>query len=241
MNVLNPCNSASHITRRTLLQTAGLGGLAWLTPVAHLLGRAQEKEPAHAPAKVGHHAVDGRRPKPVGNIRPARGRDNRRRHPRHRHLRQRRETRPRPPASGRGDGRAHPRALDGQQRRRPRTRHVQRQNRLPARPHFSASIHWRRRLPRAARCRNGHPAPHFHFARPMARPRRLPRRTVRRLQSLQHQRPRRKHHRTRTTQAARQPPRRARSRGAILRARPPPRPRHQDHPPQYHHPKGSCG
>jgi len=46
-----PCNSASHITRRTLLQTAGFGGLAWLTPVAHLLGRAQEKAPTHAPAK----------------------------------------------------------------------------------------------------------------------------------------------------------------------------------------------
>jgi hypothetical protein len=29
----------------------GLGGLAWLTPVAHLLGRAQEKASAHAPAK----------------------------------------------------------------------------------------------------------------------------------------------------------------------------------------------
>ena len=47
----NPCNNASHITRRTMLQTAGLGGLAWLTPVAHWLGRAQEKAPAHAPAK----------------------------------------------------------------------------------------------------------------------------------------------------------------------------------------------
>ncbi|MDG1831767.1 MAG: DUF1501 domain-containing protein [Verrucomicrobiota bacterium] len=49
----NPCNSASHITRRTMLQATatGLGGLAWLTPVAHLLGRAQEKASAHAPAK----------------------------------------------------------------------------------------------------------------------------------------------------------------------------------------------
>ena len=49
----NPCNSTSHITRRTMLQSTatGLGGLAWLTPVAHLLGRAQEKLPAYAPAK----------------------------------------------------------------------------------------------------------------------------------------------------------------------------------------------
>jgi len=47
----NPCNSASHITRRTMLQASSLGGLAWLTPVAHWLGRAQEKAPAHAPAK----------------------------------------------------------------------------------------------------------------------------------------------------------------------------------------------
>jgi hypothetical protein len=47
----NPCNNSSHITRRTMLQTTGLGGLAWLTPVAHLLGRAQEKASAHAPAK----------------------------------------------------------------------------------------------------------------------------------------------------------------------------------------------
>ena len=49
----NPCNSASHITRRTMLQATatGLSGLAWLTPVAHLLGRAQEKASAHAPAK----------------------------------------------------------------------------------------------------------------------------------------------------------------------------------------------
>ncbi|MDE2680139.1 MAG: DUF1501 domain-containing protein [Verrucomicrobiota bacterium] len=49
----NPCNSNSHITRRTMLQATatGLGGLAWLTPVAHLLGRAQEKASAHAPAK----------------------------------------------------------------------------------------------------------------------------------------------------------------------------------------------
>jgi hypothetical protein len=50
-NSSNPCNSDSHITRRTMLQATGLGGLAWLTPVAHWLGRAQEKAPAHAPAK----------------------------------------------------------------------------------------------------------------------------------------------------------------------------------------------
>jgi hypothetical protein len=50
-NFSNPCNSASHITRRTMLQASSLAGLSWLTPVAHWLGRAQEKAPTHAPAK----------------------------------------------------------------------------------------------------------------------------------------------------------------------------------------------
>ncbi len=50
-NPFSPCNSDNHISRRTMLQATGLGGLAWLTPVAHLLGRAQEKAPTHAPAK----------------------------------------------------------------------------------------------------------------------------------------------------------------------------------------------
>ena len=45
------CGSSSHISRRTLLSTAGLGGLAWLTPVAHWLGRAQEKARTNAQAK----------------------------------------------------------------------------------------------------------------------------------------------------------------------------------------------
>jgi hypothetical protein len=45
------CNSASHFHRRTLLKAAGLSGLAWLTPVAHLLGRAEEKSPKGKPAK----------------------------------------------------------------------------------------------------------------------------------------------------------------------------------------------
>ena len=50
-NSSNCCGSASHISRRTMLQATGLGGLAWLTPVAHWLGLAQEKAPAQAPAK----------------------------------------------------------------------------------------------------------------------------------------------------------------------------------------------
>ncbi len=50
-NSSNYCASSSHISRRTLLRTAGLGGLAWLTPVAHWLGRAQEKSRTNAQAK----------------------------------------------------------------------------------------------------------------------------------------------------------------------------------------------
>ena len=46
------CGSASHISRRTMLQATGLGGLAWLTPVAHWLGRAQEKAPAPAKSVI---------------------------------------------------------------------------------------------------------------------------------------------------------------------------------------------
>ncbi|MDP7051076.1 MAG: hypothetical protein QF600_04055, partial [Verrucomicrobiota bacterium] len=42
--------NSSHLSRRTLLRAAGLGGLAWLTPLAHMLGRAQEKEPSQASA-----------------------------------------------------------------------------------------------------------------------------------------------------------------------------------------------
>lgn len=52
---MNPSSNSfvrsTHVSRRTLLRAAGLGGMAWLTPLAHLLGRAQEKEPSHAPAK----------------------------------------------------------------------------------------------------------------------------------------------------------------------------------------------
>ena len=45
------CNSKTHVSRRTLLRTAGLSGLAWLTPVAHWLGRAQEQAPMGGSAK----------------------------------------------------------------------------------------------------------------------------------------------------------------------------------------------
>lgn len=47
----NNCGAPQHLSRRTLLCAAGLGGLAWLTPVAHWLGRAQETAPRGAPAK----------------------------------------------------------------------------------------------------------------------------------------------------------------------------------------------
>ena len=45
------CNSLSHLNRRTLLKAAGLSGLAWLTPVAESLARAEDKAPKGAPAK----------------------------------------------------------------------------------------------------------------------------------------------------------------------------------------------
>ena len=45
-----PFNS-SHLSRRALLRAAGLGGVAWLSPLTHMLGRAQEKEASQASAK----------------------------------------------------------------------------------------------------------------------------------------------------------------------------------------------
>ena len=52
MNLLfNGYSSSTHLSRRRLLQAGGLGGLAWLTPLGNILGRAQENEPVHASAK----------------------------------------------------------------------------------------------------------------------------------------------------------------------------------------------
>ena len=48
----NSCDHPSHISRRTLLRAAGLSGLAWLTPVAHLLAQAQEKKQAQAKSVI---------------------------------------------------------------------------------------------------------------------------------------------------------------------------------------------
>ena len=47
----NSFGNSTCIFRRTLLRAAGLGGLAWLSPLAHMLVRAQEKVPSNAPAK----------------------------------------------------------------------------------------------------------------------------------------------------------------------------------------------
>jgi len=43
------CNTPIHFNRRTLLKAAGLSGLSWLTPVAHALGRAEERAPKGKP------------------------------------------------------------------------------------------------------------------------------------------------------------------------------------------------
>ena len=45
------CGRSSHFTRRTLLKAAGVGGMAWLTPVAQQLARAAEKAPKGKPAQ----------------------------------------------------------------------------------------------------------------------------------------------------------------------------------------------
>ncbi len=48
----NPsCGSLAHLNRRTLLQAAGLSGLAWLTPLAAALGRDEEQSPQGKQAK----------------------------------------------------------------------------------------------------------------------------------------------------------------------------------------------
>lgn len=51
-NLPYPCGGADHLSRRTLLKAAGVGGLAWLTPLADLLAldteRAQKGRPARS-------------------------------------------------------------------------------------------------------------------------------------------------------------------------------------------------
>jgi len=48
---MNPPFNSSHLSRRALLRTVGLGGVAWLTPLTQMLGQAQEKEASQASAK----------------------------------------------------------------------------------------------------------------------------------------------------------------------------------------------
>ena len=48
---MNPPFNSSHLSRRALLRTVGLGGVAWLTPLTQMLGQAQEKETSQASAK----------------------------------------------------------------------------------------------------------------------------------------------------------------------------------------------
>lgn len=45
------CQSPSHFNRRTLLKAASFGGVAWLTPVAELLARQDERAPRGKPPK----------------------------------------------------------------------------------------------------------------------------------------------------------------------------------------------
>jgi len=48
---MNPSFNSSHLSRRALLRAVGLGGVAWLSPLTHMLGQAQEKEASQAAAK----------------------------------------------------------------------------------------------------------------------------------------------------------------------------------------------
>src|SRR5687768_2900302 len=45
------CHSPDHFSRRTILRAAGLSGLAWLTPLAEQLARAEEQLPPGGTAK----------------------------------------------------------------------------------------------------------------------------------------------------------------------------------------------
>jgi uncharacterized protein (DUF1501 family) len=45
------CGNAAHVSRRTLLKTAGLAGIAWLTPLAELLALKAEKAPKGKPPR----------------------------------------------------------------------------------------------------------------------------------------------------------------------------------------------
>src|SRR5690242_21049367 len=54
MNSTSPecgCGSLDHLSRRTLLKLGGLTGLMWLTPIAQLLARAEERAPRGKPAR----------------------------------------------------------------------------------------------------------------------------------------------------------------------------------------------
>src|SRR5687768_15912465 len=51
MTIDPACHSPDHISRRTILRAAGLGGACWLTPLAERLARAADEAPKGAPAK----------------------------------------------------------------------------------------------------------------------------------------------------------------------------------------------
>jgi hypothetical protein len=50
-SLIDHLGSAGSFSRRKLLQAAGLGGLAWLSPLTHILGRTQGIQPKNAKAK----------------------------------------------------------------------------------------------------------------------------------------------------------------------------------------------
>ena len=48
--MFNPCHTADHFSRRTLLRATGASGLLWLTPIAEMLAKAEEVAPRGKPA-----------------------------------------------------------------------------------------------------------------------------------------------------------------------------------------------
>ena len=114
-----------------------------------MLARAAEDAPRGRAGQVGHRAVAARRTEPTGNLRSASRQKDRRRH--QGDLRRRAKGVSWPKASthtAEHAGLDRAGAVGGQQRGRPRARHLQREDRLPPRPHARASVDRRHRLPR---------------------------------------------------------------------------------------------
>ena len=176
--LMAPCSS--HFHRRGFLAAAGAAGLSWLTPLGTALARAAEKERTPAKSVIvlwlggGPSQLETFDPKPGTNIAAAPA--------------------PSTPPQGRATGhrvsssspiRWHRSRWCArcEQGGRPRTRHVHHEDRLPARSDGRAPLARRRSAATSCPVAGvGNPAARLDPPEPMAGPRRLPRRRVRRLQ-----------------------------------------------------------